>query len=78
MSVFIVSIPNEQERKRSMRIRNGFEEFFCLCPNLSNDDKISAQKAGARFSKVPIIKGPGKPLPFTLKIEVSIVLHLTR
>ena len=28
-------------------------------------------------SKVPIINGPGKLLPFTLKIEVSIVLHLT-
>ena len=25
MNVFIVSIPNEQERKRNMRIRNGFE-----------------------------------------------------
>ena len=31
---------------------------------------------GARFSKVPIINGPGKLSPFTLKIEVSIVLHL--
>ena len=34
--------------------------------------------SGARFSKVPIINGPGKLSPFTLKIEVSIVLHLTR
>ena len=33
--------------------------------------------SGARFSKVPIINGPGKLSPFTLKIEVSIVLHLT-
>jgi len=33
---------------------------------------------GARFSKVPIINGPGKLSPFTLKIEVSIVLHTTR
>ena len=33
---------------------------------------------GARFSKVPIIiNGPGKLLPFTLKVEVSIVWHLT-
>ena len=32
---------------------------------------------GARFSKVPIINGSGKLSPFTLKIEVSIVLHLT-
>ena len=33
---------------------------------------------GARFSKVPIINGPGKLSPFALKIEVSMVLHLTR
>ena len=33
---------------------------------------------GARFSKVPIINGPGKLSPFTLKIEVSIVFYLTR
>ena len=32
---------------------------------------------GARFSKVPIINGPVKLSPFTLKIEVSIVLYLT-
>ena len=32
---------------------------------------------GTRFSKVPIINGPGKLSPFTLKIEVLIVLHLT-
>ena len=32
---------------------------------------------GARFSKVPIINGPGKLLPFTLKIEDLMVLHLT-
>ena len=32
---------------------------------------------GARFSKVPIIIGSGKLSPFTLKIAVSIVLHLT-
>ena len=28
MNVFIVSIPDEQARKRNMRIRNEFEEFF--------------------------------------------------
>ena len=33
--------------------------------------------SGARFSKVPIINGPCKLSPLTLKIEVSIVLHLT-
>ena len=36
-----------------------------------------AEGPGARFSKVPIINGPGKLSPFTLKIEFSIVLHLT-
>ena len=44
MNVFIVSISNEEERKRNMRIRNGFEEFFCLRSNLSNDDNF-CQKA---------------------------------
>ena len=34
-------------------------------------------RPGARFSKVATINGPGKLTPFTLKIEVSIVLHLT-
>ena len=28
INVFIISIPNEKERKRNMRIRNGFDEFF--------------------------------------------------
>ena len=36
-----------------------------------------AERPGARFSKVPIISGPGKLSTFTLKIEFSIVLHLT-
>ena len=39
--------------------------------------KKICKRPGARFSKVPIINGPGKLSPFTLKIEVSIVLHLT-
>ena len=36
----------------------------------------AGNEPGARFSKVPIINGPGKLSPFALKIEVSIVLHL--
>ena len=36
-----------------MGIRNGFEEFFCVRSNLSNDNKISAcglgQKTGMDF-----------------------------
>ena len=30
-------------KKRSMQIQNGFEEFFCLRSNLSNDNIISAR-----------------------------------
>ena len=29
-----------------MRIGNGFEEYFCLRPNLSNDNIISALRPG--------------------------------
>ena len=46
-----------------------------VLPGGNNKDPF--KKSGARFSKVPIINGPGKLTPFTLKIEVSIVLHLT-
>ena len=46
MNIFIFSISNEEERKRNMRNRNGFEEFFCLRSNLSNDDIISAKRPG--------------------------------
>ena len=38
---------------------------------------LSDEGPEACFSKVPIINGPGKLLPFTLKIEVSMVLHPT-
>ena len=43
MNVFIVSIPNE--RKRNMRIRNGFKICFCSRSYLSNDNIISANRA---------------------------------
>ena len=52
--------------------------FFCLHTESKYDDVIFALGPGARFSKVPIINGPGKRSPFALKIEISIVLHLTR
>ena len=42
MNVFTVSIPNEDERNGNMRIRNAFEQMFCLRSNLSNHDTISA------------------------------------
>ena len=38
INVFIVSIPNEEERNRNRQIRNAFEEFFCFCSSLSNYD----------------------------------------
>ena len=44
----------------------------------SHTDNLSQYgSSGARFSKVPIINGPGKLLPFTLKTGLSVVLHLT-
>ena len=42
MNVCMVSIPNEKERKRNRRIRNIFEDLFCLRSDLSNNDIISA------------------------------------
>ena len=42
MNVFIVSIPNEEERNGNVRIRNASEEIFCLRSNPSNHDIISA------------------------------------
>ena len=42
MKVFIVSIPNEKESRRNLRLRNEFEEFFCLHSNLSDENIISA------------------------------------
>ena len=48
MNVLIFSISNEEERKRNTQNRNGFEEFFCLRSNLSNDDIISAKRPGLK------------------------------
>ena len=45
--------------------------IYPVCPSFEQPGP------GARFSKVPIINGPGKLSLFTLKIEVSMVLHLT-
>ena len=46
MNAFILSIPDEYENKRNMRIRNGIEEFFFLRSNISNDNIISAKSLG--------------------------------
>ena len=40
-----------------------------------NSTKFSLLASGARFSKVPIINGSGKLLPF-LNTGISVVLHL--
>ena len=42
MNVFIVSIPNELERKKNMPIQNLWRILFLLLSNLSNGDIISA------------------------------------
>ena len=62
----------------------GFENLCSPCclvpvgrlPSPSRSINSTDEGPGARFSTVPIINGPGKLSPFTLKIEVSIVLHL--
>ena len=38
--VYIVSFLNELERKRNIRIRNGFEYFFCLPSIISNGNNF--------------------------------------
>ena len=48
MNVFIVLIPNEQERKRNTRIRHRFVEFVCLRFNLSNDNINSTYRSGLK------------------------------
>ena len=53
------------------------EEFYSnQWPNIPAVFKLKPPP-GARFSKVPVINGPGKLSPFSLKIEVSVVLHVT-
>ena len=42
MNLFIVSIPNESERKRNMRIRKGLNNLFVYALRLGNDNIISA------------------------------------
>ena len=42
----------------------------CLSSPLGWQTMHKSLRPGARFSKVPIINGPGKLLPFTLKVEV--------
>ena len=64
--------------KMAVRIRcSDWEKDEQLKRNVQCCVLANYSRPGARFSKVPIINGPGKLFPFTLKIEVSIVLHLT-
>ena len=66
----------EQGMRESKRNIFSFEYFEYFQPKIGRTKKDI--KPGACFSKVPIINGPGKLSPFTLKTEVSIFLHLTR
>ena len=52
------------------------KKVTCPAPVAPDDRTGRFWSPGARFSKIPIINGPGNLSPFTLKIEVSIVLHL--
>ena len=47
-------------------------------PKLQEFCNENAAKWRPSLPQCPIINGPGKLSPFTLKIEFSIVLHLTR
>ena len=52
-------------------------EFSLHFPMKVTRDRVHrSQGPGVRFSKVPIINGPDKLLLFTLKTEVTVVLHL--
>ena len=59
-------------------VARGPQPTTCDGPAVPRPSGRAARRPGARFSNVPIINGPGKLSPFTLKIEVLIVLHLTR
>ena len=68
------------EQQYSQTVTNIFLAFPMFIYSWGSPSKQSFNpyiSTGARFSKVLIINGPGKLSPFTLKIEVSIVLHLT-
>ena len=71
-------------RLKKEKIKGNFMVFpsvDCIDEFMSRNNYASLLhirlRAGARFSKVPIINGPVKLLLFSCKIEVSIVLHLT-
>ena len=48
INVFIVSIPNQWERNRNMRIGHGLESFFYLRSSLSNHNIISPYRPGLK------------------------------
>ena len=57
-----------------MQIRNGFEEFFCLRSNLSNDNIVSAERPGLKTGmdlEVWSENGCGKLHFFLSEIEVG-------
>ena len=47
------------KKNGNMRIRNAFEEIFCLRSNLSNDEIISADRPGLKTGMENDIFGAG-------------------
>ena len=70
MDVFIVSIPDESERKSNMLIRNGFLEIFLFELQSSNDDLFSTYvRSENRFGyKRPGVKTSVKNNILTVKL----------
>ena len=58
-------------------IMNSFCNTVCPCVVLEIKFVVFVNKSpGVRFLKVPMINGPGKLYPFTLKSRFQLVLHL--
>ena len=76
-SVALNALLSSRRRFFAKRLAWSSGFFFhgvCKLCNVSN--VLVTPLLKGRFSKVAIINGPGKLSPFTLKIEVSKVLHL--
>ena len=69
--------PNAYERVSwdDLKCSDNFNVPPVITSNYPNSSLFKVP--GACFSKVPIINGSGKLSPFSLKIGVSMVLHVT-
>ena len=81
-SVAFNALLSSRRRLLAKRLAWSIAFFFhgvCKLCNVSNvlvTPLLKGRFSETLFSKFPVINGPGKLYPFTLKIEVSIVLHL--